>query len=219
MTNWKCLLFYVIVTTFFACRNSQTNVSCIPDTSSFFPLITGSYWIYQDSSFTDEGEQIITEDLGLESNTIRVYKVILIRSIDGNIVAKIDEYFLPNGNNDTVNLEYRIDKNGYLFEGQDTQKGFTMGSLPTTKVYPNEGDTVYENGRKEVPLVYNVKGDTCYLRSISKTYSGSILKFVRGIGLVGRVYGNEISKNLIEYRIDNGPVIKKHWLMESPENK
>jgi hypothetical protein len=42
--------------------------------------------------------------------------------------------------------------------------------------------------------------------------------FAKEIGVIGSP-GSGFSHNLIEYRIGNGLVVKKHWLMEAPKEK
>ena len=117
-------------------------------------------------------------------------------------------------------MQYFVDNKGYIFQGLHTVKGFERDLIPRAKTSPCNGDTIFEDGwDKDRPLIYTVKGDTCLLESPVGTEKPTRIIFIRGIGQIGRAYGPISAKNLIEYRIGNGPVIKKHWLMEAPVKK
>jgi hypothetical protein len=84
---------------------------------------------------------------------------------------------------------------------------------------PDNGDTVYQDGRKRKPVIYSVSGDTAILSGSAVKNEHPPVVFVRGIGQVGRVFGALSARNLIEYRIGNGPIVKKRWQMKSPDER
>lgn len=213
---FKPLKYLGLASLVLLCSGNASNIIFAPTVKTFFPLEKGSFWLSQDSSFTGEGEQILTEDLGLESKTIFFDSVVSYEKIDSGWYIHALEFV---GEKKTaVKLRYYIDTIGYVFEGIYGKKGFEQMPFPIAKTIPQTGDTIYEDGwDNDRPLIYTVQGDTALLAAPPGSENTTIIKYVRGIGQVNRAYGVNFSRNLIKYRIGEGAVVSKHWLMDIPE--
>jgi hypothetical protein len=186
---------------------------------SFFPLIPGSYWVTQDTFFTGETEQIVSEDLGFDSRETKMDSIEqLVPFKSGNIV-KIYQRIGKNKKSG-VRYEWFIDSVGTVFEVTDSS-AMAKKSLSIWRLFPEKNDTVYEFGMAKRILVYD---SICTDSSIllcpkwKSKNDQAVYKFKKGIGLIGKILPTSANR-LVEYRIGNGPVIKKRWVMEAPTGK
>jgi len=183
----------------------------LPDSISYFPLVPGSYWVYQDSVYNpadaeDIGTSTLTKD-SLVSRTV----------CDSGIIVNWVNITTADGKRASpFKCQYFCDTNGYIFERVIEKNKNEKWGQPCYKINPRAGDTcALENGtvifRKATTI------DWVYAEPINKRHTDKNY-FAKGIGFIGSP-GSGFSRNLIEYRIGNGPIIKKHWLMEAPEKK
>ncbi len=188
---------------------------------SFFPLIPGSYWVTQDTFFYHDDE-VAAQDGGMNPFTTKTDSVKQIISTNNGLKIQLISR-LGKKRKDEVSLEYFINKDGYVSEISIGNK-LLKSNAPQWKLLPQKGDIVYEYGLKNNPLTYdNSATDSIILlipkwKSENPSYEQSFYKFKKGIGLIGQIHPTTANR-LIEYRIGNGPIIKKHWLMEAPNQK
>jgi hypothetical protein len=203
----------VLCETFF-CIAAVSARPPLPDSTSYFPLIPGSYWVHQDSVFNPAD----AEDIGTSSKT----KDSIVNRIicdSGMIVNALHISYTDGKRKAPIQIQYFCDTLGYVFERVVKKNEAPKWDKPQYKVNPQPGDTCYLANQ---PIVY--KKDTIntwfFAEPISEKLRQSLGRdfFAKGIGFIGSP-GSGFSTNLIEYRIGNGPVIKKHWLMEAPKGK
>jgi|GEM_PF-2527974 hypothetical protein len=188
---------------------------------SFFPLIPGSYWVTQDTFFNHEAE-IAAQEGGMNPFTIKTDSVKqLIATNDGLRIQMISRIGTDNKNETCY--EYFISKNG-LIKKYSINNQTIKNAVPMWKLFPQKSDTVFELGSYKRILMYDSLSNDSTLTLLPKWKSENpacepaIYKFKKGIGLIGQIYPTTANR-LIEYRIGNGPIVKKHWLMEAPEKK
>ncbi len=186
---------------------------------SFFPLIPGSYWVMQDTFFSKDAEQSAIEGTGINSKETKTDSVLAVMKYkNGYKVQMLSRIGIKQKSE--VKFEYFLDTNLFVYEPKIKNDSVTLG-LPIWKLFPNHNDTVYELARSNRILIFDsAKNDSTILlfpKWKSKNEQASYL-FKKGVGLVGQIYPS-CANRLIEYRIGNGPVIKKHWHMETPQAK
>jgi hypothetical protein len=186
----------------------------LPDSSTYFPLVPGSYWIYQDSVYNPAD----AEDIG--TSTLTKDSIISRTVCDSGIIVTWVNITTADGKRDSpFKCQYFCDTNGYVFERVIKKNKLEKWGQPCYKINPRLGDTcVLENDT----IVYkkNTSYGWVYSESINKRHPEYDITnyFAKGIGFIGSP-GIGFSHNLIEYRIGSGPIIKKHWLMEAPKQK
>jgi hypothetical protein len=195
----------------YSAQNKDTVIEFISD-STFFPLAVGNYWVWQDSFFTKDTYNNALEMTNNEAATeIRKDSVIKITITNDNyrIILKREIYF-KEGRKRPIKYDTGfVDESGKL----------RVGTNLAMKLNLSSGDTILRNGEIFIAKKCSNENSHCYnvFRADSDITEFAI-RFVKGIGRVGQRSQRNAS-NLIEYRIGNGPVIKKHWLMEAPVKK
>jgi hypothetical protein len=212
---FKLIPRLLIFSLFYLCYSNDVN------DDSFFPLIKGSYWSYQDSLYDAEyAEDVSTSTISMDSIT-NVVKT------DSGILASVSMYIIADGKRKFSGyLQYLCNDKNEVFE-RIKEKGIKWTSWELNcKEKPNNGDTVFVVDDtliyKEVTLRTTPKQVYCMQSAFCEPTSNTGRKYfyAKGVGLIGKDFCNSLlSSNLIEYRIGNGPIIKKHWLMESPDKK
>jgi hypothetical protein len=188
---------------------------------SYFPLVPGSYWVTQDTFFTGEAEQIVTEDLGFDAKETKIDSVKKVTPYKDGYRIVIKQKI--SSSKKAIEFEWFLDKTGKIFEAKKNADSITIKSL-LWETFPEIGDTVFQYGSKKEPLVYDKESSDNLMILLPKWKSENpaseqaIYKFKKGVGLIGQIYPTKANR-LIEYRIGTGPIIKKHWLMETPEKK
>jgi len=205
----------VLLNIFFNFSTSSAQINDLKN--SFFPLIPGSYWVTQDTFFSREAE-IAAQEGGMNPFSTKTDSVKNVSQYNGGYHVTIKHKI--SSSKKAIEYEWFIDKVGSIYETMKKKDSLILESI-LWKTHPTSDDTVYEYGIKENPLVYE-KGSSDSLMLLipkwqSKNEQSSYL-FKKGIGLIGQIYPTTANR-LIEYRIGNGPIIKKHWLMEAPKGK
>jgi hypothetical protein len=186
---------------------------------SFFPLIPGSYWVNQDTFFDREAE-IAAQEGGMNPFTTKTDSVKQIISTSGGLKIQMISRIGKKRKDETC-YEYFINNKGFVSEFSINNK-LVKRILPQWKLFPEKDDTVFENGSPKRILVYgSTQTDSIrYLLPIWKSENPAcepaIYLLEKGVGLIGQIYSFKANR-LIEYRIGNGPIIKKRWIMESPK--
>ena len=192
-------------------QESDTSKPYYPGANTYFPLLPGSYWVWQDSFYNEDAYQTAYEMTNGEAvTTINKDSVVTLK-------ASINGY------------SARIKKRQWFKEGRkikayyDTffvSKDFsvTNGYGVFAKLFPNIGDTMINPPRNCVFIKYADQESTCIICEAKKDFRKIFKKGVGKIGYANLDFSRSTS-NLIEYRIGNGPIVKKHWLMEAPEKK
>jgi hypothetical protein len=186
----------------------------IPDSISYFPLVPGSYWIYQDSVYNPAD----AEDIG--TSTLTKDSIINRTVCDSGYIVNAAYILYTDGKRKApVQIQYYCDTAGYVFKKTGNKNEPTKRNRPRYKVNPRLGDSCYLANRT---IIYNKDANHNWFFQVPNviTQYESFGKefFAKGIGFIG-CSGPGLSTNLIEYRIGDGPVIKKHWLMEAPVKK
>lgn len=190
-----------------------------PDTSTFFPLLLGSYWIYQDTFPTNESFQMAAEACNCQNPAEwKKDSVSSCVNSDSGYIATICQTrgFVDiktkrpsNRDRKPVRFYYRC------FKDKIYQYGSVWAGL-----IPRPGDTLPIAGPGNEKMYYKQSKDDSTIQClVPLNEKETTLCFKKGVGLTGLVSGGVEGHNLIEYRIGNGPVIKKHWLMEAPKEK
>jgi hypothetical protein len=146
---------------------------------------------------------------------------------DSGIIATIASTTIGNGvSKPSGGYQYILKKDGTIFIRFSVKKKNWSKWEMCCKEKPMNNDTIFTINDT---LTYsNIKlaitnNEVFCLQSINcglKTTTGQRFFYAAAIGLIGSDFCSAtLSRNLIEYRIGNGPVIKKHWLMEKPEKK
>jgi hypothetical protein len=189
----------------------------LPDSISFFPLAPGSYWVYRDSVYNPAD----AEDIG--TSTLTKDSIISRTVCDSGIIVNWVNITTADGKRKVPDKwQYFCDTNGFVYEKYIKKNKLIQLSKPSYKVNPSPGDTcIFENDT--IAYYKNSKNNWLYNERLDKKMKSKydlIYKsfFAKGIGFIGSP-GTGFSTNLIEYRIGNGPIVKKHWLMEAPEKK
>jgi len=183
-----------------------------PDENSYFPLIPGSYWKYQDSCYTNECEQIINEDLNMDARVIYIDSVISLENKYDGWHAMLIHFLYLNKKN-RVRIKYYCKTDGSIFHGTFSKKfGLEMNVLREALTYPTTGDTIYRNDFKKEPFIYAYNDSLKLFYVIAEKvpdlkYPSNLYIYKKGVGLLEERSSNS-AKVLLEYRIGNGPVIK-----------
>jgi hypothetical protein len=177
---------------------------------SYFPVATGNYWVWQDSFFVEDAYKTALDMTNGEA-AIEIRKdsiVSVIKTANGfqSIIKRAIRF--TEGRTRPIKYDTAlIDQNGVLKVHDDL----------ILKINLSIGDTVIQNGE-----LFLAKKTNCSIENsidvlcADTAFKDEGLRFVKGIGKVGSRSKRNAS-NLIEYRIGNGPVIKKHWLLEAPK--
>ncbi len=203
------IVLYEILFTFLAC-----SAAILPDSNTYFPLIPGSYWIYQDSVYNPAD----AEDIGTDG---KVKDSIVCRIIcdSGTFVNAVHVSYIEGKRKPPINIQYFCNTEGCVFHRVVKRNEAPKWGKPQCKINPQPGDTCYLGNQ---PILYNLDtiNNLFFVEPISQKLRESFGKdfYAKGIGFIGSP-GTGFSTNLIEYRIGNGPIIKKHWLMKAPVKK
>ena len=188
---------------------------------SFFPLIPGSYWVTQDTFFYHDDE-VAAQEGGMNPFTTKTDSVKQIISTSNGLKIQMLSR-LGKKRKDEVCFEYFIDKSGYISEISIDNK-LIKSTASQWKLFPQKGDTVFESGSLKRILSYDTINSDNVITLLPKWESKnpacepSFFLLKKGIGLIGQIYPTTANR-LIEYRIGNGPIVKKRWIMEAPKGK
>ncbi len=182
--------------------NANSEFNSFNDTNSYFPLLQGSYWIWQDTVLRKRNSFEISEEIDPRS-CYTIDSVISVKNTNSGKRIAVKRKIIA-ASEDTFTFFYNIDSNGTIW---------SSNSLKIAKSNLSLGDTLLNEIRTRY-IIKNQKEDLAIaVSSLEKVF------FRKRIGITNRLYSTKKGKNLIEYRIGNGPIIKKHWLMEALQNK
>lgn len=179
--------------------NQQQRSIPIPDSNTFFPLINGSYWIYET---IENGETV--------DGTRMTDSVIAFAIADNWYIANVQQKGLSG---DILNIQYKVGQNGKVLSNREDSTTFEL----FTSLNPSIGMQIKNTTFFQCPVIDSLNpncfllqpypGDKNGLTEVEKgSWTGCF--FEKGIGLVSNA-GVEISQDLVEYRIGlNGPKIK-----------
>jgi hypothetical protein len=206
-----CIIIGLVYSFGSLAQESDTSKPYYPGTNTYFPLLPGSYWVWQDSFYNAEAYQNALEMTGGEGATA-FYKdsVTSLKPSQCGYSARIKRMsWYKEGRK----IKPYIDT---FFVAKDFS--ITNGYGVFAKLFPNIGDTMKNPPRKCIFTMYADQESTCIIAEVKNVFRE---KFKKGIGKIGHadLNANISNSNLIEYRIGNGPIVKKHWLMEAPEKK
>jgi hypothetical protein len=205
--------YLAIFLTLITISSTQINPSNYPGEDTFYPLIPGSYWIWVDSYINDEAYQIAYEMTdGMSVIGITKDSVISLKKSKNNYTAIIKSVFgyKENTTRNTIFDTIQCDSIGRISNEYNERLAL---------LYPKQGDTLKTKQKVLVRGRFKIDTTTCFKCFENQPNKFSETSYIcKGVGKVRMDQGTTISI-LEEYRIGNGPVIKKHWLMESPEKK
>jgi hypothetical protein len=196
MDNKKKLTFnYLIVILMFVCIITQCSKAFDNNTTdSFFPLVLGSVWVYDEYM---EGElqngQSIKDSVAQVTKMDSITRVAVYRFSESDEIEKMYYDIIKGG---MVFYKEKAEEKGEPYCMLNPQKSSSVGDmkysdfLDEKKIKIRLETSDYENARQEEQM----------------EWQGKI--FVRGIGIVS-FGGSEIGYNLREYRIGaKGPRIR-----------
>lgn len=127
------ILFFPVI--LFSCQKDESPAATAPpdDVTSYYPLTTGSYWIYQryilnaDSVFVSSGSP---DSIAVTGDTL----------INGNVFKTIEKY---NSSNNTGNVRLARDSSGYIIneEGRILMSYVNFTEIIAYDTLANPGDT------------------------------------------------------------------------------
>jgi len=196
------LLPFVVNSVFAQIPTHQSQ--CATDTNSFFPLLQGSYWIWQDTVLRKQNSIEISETVKPQDCFTKDSIISLVNN--GSYCTATIKRTIHAAAVDSYSFAYQIDSCGVIWYSDSKKHKIGIAT-------PKQNDTIFDEiGTRYIfkSKIYEVAIATS---SLEKVF------YRKGIGCTNRLDINKSGKNLIEYRIGNGPIIKKHWLMEAPKGK
>ena len=184
-----------------------------PGEQTYFPLLPGSYWVYQDSFFTEGSYEVALEMTDGQAAVLVLTDSVLscVRTAYGyRVKIKRKRHYKEGRKRPTETTSRFIDSNGVVYVDSCMTQAIA-------KLQPILYDTLT---RLQISQSVFVQRDTVLNVFTMKNLSSKVKSiYKQGIGETNTVYDIR-SSNLIEYRIGKGPVVKKHWVMEQPvENR
>ncbi len=163
-----------------------------PDSTTYFPLLPGSYWVYED----------VIE--GAAPSTSRdVDSVLSLTETDSGLVAEVA---VKTSGRPESRIQYRVDAQGLVWINHGTGRGFE----PYTSLYPRIGDRIGNQMKfsacadvlpapTDCVLLQAYRLDDSTITEVQKAAWNGLF-FKKGIGLESNA-GEEGSTELTEYRI------------------
>jgi hypothetical protein len=192
-------------------QESDTSKPYYPGVNTYFPLVPGSYWVWQDSFYNEDAYQTALEMTNGEGATaIQKDSVISLKAVETGYSANIKSRlsYKEGQKLKPVYYTYFITKD----------KLVKKGSITIASIFPRVGDIIINPPDTCIFTHYIEQESTCIVAEVKRDYRKLFKKGVGKIGYANLDFSRSTS-NLIEYRIGNGPIVKKHWLMEAPEKK
>jgi len=179
--------------------STSTMATPKPDSNSFFPLLEGSYWVYE--SFQNQEKQ---------EGSREVDSIISAQATDSGFFAHAVE---KGSEGDVLPVEYKVDKNGIVWEKRGKAPSFEAFTALSPELGKKVGDRSFyacsgsDSSIAGCALLQPYPGDDTKLTEDQRqAWNGFFLK--KGIGLDVQA-GVEVSRELMEYRIGlNGAVVK-----------
>ncbi len=177
-----------------------------PDEQSFFPLVEGSYWVYE--AFQDnEKQEGFREEDSVESLTLT----------DTGYVARM---VIKDAKGRVSHPLYWVDKEGLVWTNRWSEPSFKKYTSLIPKLGGKIDSLTYfpcstaQPADEKCKLLQPYEGDKEGLTEEQSTgWNGRF--YEKGIGLESRA-GSEISRNLVEYRIGlNGKVLHPSRMNEN----